>query len=78
MIEAIAYILVGLGLVAAVILYARRPDFWIDFGLRLFFRLQPIIWAYISKRMPPEDEAAWRKCMLRGGKWDHRKRRCDR
>lgn len=78
MIETIAYVLVAVGLVAAVVLYARRPDFWIEFGWRLFVRLRPVIWAYLSKRMDPDTERRWLECERRGGKWDHVRKRCDR
>ena len=80
MIEVIAYILVGLGLVAAVVIYARRPDFWIEFGWRVFVRLRPMIWAYLSKRMSPEEEAEMHRAIRRGEgdewlrKWHRRKR----
>lgn len=30
----------------------------------------------IAKRMSPEDEARWRDCQRRGGRWDARKKRC--
>lgn len=30
----------------------------------------------IGRRMPPEDEARWRDCQRRGGRWDARKKRC--
>lgn len=76
MIEYVAYTLVALGLVAAVVLYARRPDFWIEFGWRVFQRLWPFIWKYISKRMTPEEEAAMQKCFRSGGTWDPIRKKC--
>lgn len=78
MIEVVAYILVGLGLIAGAFVFARRPEFWIEFGWRLLAIIAPFLWAFVSKRMDTKTEAEWRKCMLRGGKWDHRRKRCDR
>lgn len=72
--EVIAYVLVGLGLLAGAFVFARRPAFWIEFGWRIFQALLP----YITKRMDPETEARWRECERRGGKWDHKRKRCDR
>jgi nucleoside recognition membrane protein YjiH len=71
--ETISVIIVLAGLGAGAFLVAQRPSFWIEFGVRIFKAILPTI----LKRMPPEEEAAWRKCMLRGGKWNHRKRRCE-
>ena len=69
--EAVATIVVRLGLFAGAFLFARRPAFWIEFGARLFGRLWPSVWAYISKRMPPEEEAEWRAAQRagRGDEW---------
>jgi nucleoside recognition membrane protein YjiH len=71
--ETISVIIVLAGLGAGAFLIAQRPSFWIEFGVRIFKAILPTI----LKRMPPEEEAAWRKCQLRGGKWNHRKRRCE-
>lgn len=30
----------------------------------------------ILKRMPPEQEEAYRRCLRRGGEWDNRLKRC--
>jgi hypothetical protein len=49
-----------LGLGAGAILVAQRPSFWIEFGGRVAKALLPLAWRYVSKRMPPEEEAAWR------------------
>ena len=61
---AITVVLVGLG--AGAFLVARRPSFWIEFGLRLEKALLPLAWRYVSKRRPPEEEAAWRQAERRG------------
>jgi hypothetical protein len=45
---------------------AQRPSFWIEFGSRLGKALLLLAWLYVSKRMPPEDEAAWHKAERRG------------
>jgi len=44
----------------------QRPTFWIGFGARLGKALLPLGWRYVSKRMPPEVEAAWRQAEKRG------------
>ena len=61
---AIAVVLLGLG--AGAFLVAQRPSFWIKFGHRLGKALLPLAWRYVSRRMPPEEEAAWRKAERRG------------
>ena len=76
MIDYIAYTLVAIGLVAAVIIYARQPSFWIEFGWRVFVKLAPYIWKYIAKRMTPEEEAAMQKCFRSGGTWDPVRKKC--
>ena len=60
-------------------LVAQRPSFWIEFGSRLGEALPSLAWKFISKRMPPEEEAAWRAAERRGqgdewlkGKRQHR------
>lgn len=74
--EVIAYTLVGLGLIAGAFIFARRPSFWIEFGWRIFEQLRPLIWAYVSKRMKPEDERAMQDCHRRGGTWDPHRKKC--
>lgn len=71
MIEFIAYTLVAIGLVAAVFIWARRPEFWIEFGWRVFVRLRPLIWSYVSKRMTPAEEAEMHRAIRqgRGDEW---------
>lgn len=76
MIEVIAYILVGLGLMAGAFIFARRPSFWIEFGTQIFAKLLPVVWRFVSKRMDPETERRWRECERRGGKWDNVRKRC--
>jgi hypothetical protein len=73
---AVAVILAGLG--GGAFLAAQRPSFWIEFGSRIFKALMPMIWRYVSKRMPPEKEQEWRDCIRRGGEWDHFRKRCKR
>ena len=75
--EGVAVLVIVAGLGAGAFLVAQRPSFWIEFGARLIKALMPRVIKYITKRMPPEEEEAWRKCQLRGGKWNHRKRRCE-
>ena len=61
---AVTDVLIGLG--AGAFLVAQRPSFWIEFGLRLEKALLLLAWRYVSKRMPPEEEAAWRQAERRG------------
>ena len=58
--EAVAVSVVLLGIGAGAFLVAQRPSFWSEFGTRLAKALLPLAWRYVSKRMPPEEEAAWR------------------
>lgn len=75
--EAIATVFICLGLAAGAFVFARRPSFWIEFGWRLFAKLRPAIWAYLSRRMRLGQEQAMRDCYRRGGKWNHVTRRCE-
>lgn len=74
--EIVAYVLVGLGLAAGAYIAAQRPAFWMEFGARAIRAITPALWAWLSKRMPPDDERAFRDCVRRGGEWDHIRRRC--
>ena len=61
---AIAVVLLGLG--AGAFLVAQRPSFWLEFGLRLGRLLLPKALKYLTRRMPQEEEAAWRQAERRG------------
>lgn len=61
---AVAVVLLGLG--AWAFLVAQRPSFWLEFGVRLGKALLPRALKYISRCMPPEEEAAWRQAERRG------------
>jgi len=75
--EGVAVIVVLLGLGAGAFLVAQRPSFWLEFGLRLGQALLPRILKYVTRRMPPEEEAAWRVAERRGqgGEWLRLRRR---
>lgn len=64
--EVAATVVVLAGLGAGAFLVAQRPAFWVEFGLRIFKAVLPWIWAYVSRRMPPEEEAEWRAAERRG------------
>ena len=64
--EGVAVTVVLLGLGAGAFLVAQRPSFWIEFGARVAKALLPLAWRYVSRRMPPEKEAAWREAEKRG------------
>jgi hypothetical protein len=72
-ISVILFIFALLGLTAGAFMVARSPSFWFGMGEEVFKRMIPII----LKRMPPEEEEAWRKCQLRGGKWNFRTKKCE-
>jgi hypothetical protein len=64
--EGVALAVVLLGLSAGAFLVAQQPCFWLEFGLRFGRALLPLAWRYVLKRMPPEEEAAWREAERRG------------
>lgn len=66
------------GITAGAFLVAQRPSFWLGMGMAVFNALLPKIRAYVTKRMTPEQEEAFRNCMRRGGEWDHHRKRCKR
>ena len=61
---AVAVVLLGLG--AGAFLVAQRPSFWIEFGARIVKALFPLAWCVVRRRMPPEEDAAWRQAERRG------------
>jgi hypothetical protein len=65
------------GVVAGGVLAAQRPSFWFGLAAVMFRAGMPYLNEYLTKRMPPEEEEEWRKCQLRGGKWNYRKKRCE-
>jgi hypothetical protein len=73
--EGVAVAIVLLGLGAGAFLVAQRPSFWLEFGARIGWRLLPLAWRYVSKRMPPDEEAAWRQAERRGQGEERRKMR---
>ena len=64
--EGVVFAVVLLGLGAGAFLVAQRPSFWIELGGRLGKALLPLAWRYVTKRMSPEEEAAWREAERRG------------
>ena len=64
--EGVAVTAVLLGLGAGAFLVAQRSSVWNEFGQKLGRALLPLAWRYVSKRMPPEEEAAWRQAERRG------------
>ena len=74
----VAMIVVALaGLFAGAALVATRPAFWFGLATVMFKAGLPQLIEIIKKRMPPEEEEAWRKCQATGGKWNYRKKRCE-
>lgn len=74
-IAAIAVFFLGVG--AAGFLVAQRPVFWLGMASVMLKAGLPYVAEYITKRMPPEQEKAWRDCIRRNGKWNHLKKRCE-
>jgi hypothetical protein len=72
-ISIILFLCAIVGITAGAFMVARSPVFWLGMGEEIFKRMIPII----IKRMPPEEEEAWRKCQLRGGRWNHRTKKCE-
>ena len=64
--EGVAVTVVLLGLGAGAFLVAQRSSVWNEFGQKLGRALLPLAWRYVSKRMPPVEEAAWREAERRG------------
>lgn len=61
------------GVTAGTVLVVRSPSFWGSMVKAAVLAMLPII----LKRMPAEDEQAWRDCQRRNGRWNHQKRRCE-
>ena len=61
------------GLAVGTYFIARSPEFWAGLLSHVIKSMLPTL----AKRMPPEQEAAWRDCQRRGGKWNNHKRRCE-
>ena len=64
--EGVASTVVLICLGAGAFLVAQRSSVWNEFGQKLGRALLPLAWRYVSKRMPPEEEAAWRQAERRG------------
>ena len=75
--EGVAVTVVLLGLGAGAFLVARRPSFWFELGLRLGRALLPRAVQYLTRLMPPEEEAAWREAEKwgQGNEWLKERRR---
>ncbi len=67
-------VLVGIG--GAAFLVFRSPGFWADVAKEFATKAMPQIWAVLSKRLPEDQEAAWREAEKsgHGDEW-RRKRR---
>jgi len=74
--EGVGVTLVVIGLLAGGYMAAQRPSFWMEFGVRVFNALRPLLWAYLSKRMSPEDEAKMQQCLRQGREWDPVRKKC--
>jgi hypothetical protein len=72
-ISIILFLCAILGITAGAFMVARSPVFWMGMGKEIFKIMIPII----IKRMPLEEEEAWRRCQLRGGRWNHRTKKCE-
>ena len=70
----VAAVLIGVG--AAAFLVMRSPAFWYDVGAQFLNKAWPQILAVLTKRMTPEEEAAYLKEYRagRGEEWLRRRR----
>ena len=66
MADALLIAAVIVGVAAAGFLVARSPTFWLGLVTLIWSRLWPIIWAVVSKRKSPEQEALDRESYRRG------------
>ena len=64
--EFVAVVVVLLGFGAGAFLVAQQPCFWLEFGVRIGQAVPPRVLKYVSRRMPPQEEAAWREAERRG------------
>lgn len=64
-------IAVLVGVTGAAFLVMRSPAFWADAGKQLFSAMLPEITRILTKRMPPDEEAEYRRAVLqgRGDEW---------
>jgi hypothetical protein len=74
--EAVATVIILLGLGAGAYMVAQRPAFWIEFGSRSLTALWPYVLKYVTKRMSPEYEQRMQECLRRGGEWDNFRKKC--
>lgn len=74
--EALAIVVLLLGLGGGAFLVAQRPSFWVGLGKAAITAALPAIIKAVSQRMTPEEEAAFQKCLKRGGQWDHIRKKC--
>jgi len=49
------------GIAAGIALIMQNPNFWLGIGYAMLTAALPVVWAFVSKRMSPEKEAAWRR-----------------
>ena len=72
----------AIGMIGAYVAYEfhnkHHQPFWLGLIRAAVRPLVPLLLASLAKRMPPEQEQAFRDCMRRGGEWDHIRRRCKR
>ena len=71
--EIVAIVVLLMGVGAGGYLVAQRPAFWVGLAMALLQRA----WPYLTRRMTPAQEQAWRECERRGGRWNHLKKRCE-
>lgn len=74
--EVLAVLVLFVGLGSGAFLVAQRPSFWIGLGKAALVAALPALIKYVSQRMTPEQEAAFQKCIKRGGEWDHIRKKC--
>ena len=64
--EGVALVVVLVGHGAGAFLVAQRPSVWLEIRLRLGRVLLPKVLKYRTRRLPPDEETAWREAERRG------------
>lgn len=66
----------GAVLILSAAMAGSSAVFWYGLGKLVWADLWPAIVREVTKRMPPELEAAMRRCKSLGRRWDNLRKRC--
>lgn len=73
MTEAVVLMALVAGLAVGTYYVAQAPSFWVGLVVHVAKEISPVF----TRRKPKNLEDQWRECMLKGGKWNDRKQRCE-